>query len=121
MADQPCTSLAKYVGSYKQISKSCDAYWFGPTLTVTPYDETRPPKYSGYWLDSGAAGFGPTTLGDGTDLDKCTVQGNEVTVEICGNSKDNTCLPMNGRISYVFSGSQVHFMADGCSAVFVKN
>ena len=120
MADQSCTALAKYVGSYKQISKSCDSFWFGPSLTVTPFTETRSPRYSGFWITSGPGGFGPTTLADGTDLDQCIARGNDVVVQICGNAKDRSCLPAKDSISYIFSGSQVTFSADQCTAVYVR-
>lgn len=119
MADSGCKSLANYVGSYKQVSKSCDDqfHFQGPTLTVTPYSEST---YSGYWIGSNSTAFGPTISDSVNDTDKCTAQGNDVLVEISGNDTTGTQLPRNGRISYLFSGSRVTFNADGCTATYSK-
>jgi hypothetical protein len=117
MADGGCKLLANYVGTYKQVSKSCDDqfHFQGPTLTVTPYNEST---YSGYWIASNSTAFGPT---DGAnDADKCTVRGNDVLVEISGNDTTGTVLPRKGRISYLFSSSSVTFTADGCTATYSK-
>ena len=120
LADGGCVALQKFVGLYKQTSKSCDTGWYGPTLTVSPYIDERSPITTGYWLTSASDGFGPTDMNDGRDLDKCFSQGNDLKVEICGYGTDSTCLPRKGRVSYVFSDSQVNFIADGCSAIYVR-
>ncbi len=119
MADGGCKLLANYVGSYKQVNKSCDDqfHFQGPTLTVTPYSES---KYSGYWIGSNSMAFGPTTSDNIGDMDKCTVRGNDVLVEISGNDTTGTTLPAKDRISYLFSGSTVTFTADGCTTTYSK-
>ncbi len=119
LADGACTALATFVGSYKQVSKSCDGpfKFFGPELEVVPYSEKT---YSGYWIWSNNMAYGPTTSDNVGDVDKCTVQSNDVLVEISGNDTTGAVLPSKGRISYKFSGSSVAFTADGCTATYSK-
>lgn len=120
-ADGPCVDLATFVGTYKQISKSCDHDWFGPELSVVPFDEENSwPDLvgKGYWIKSAGTGFGPTTTNN--DMDKCTRTGNGLSIEISGNDTSGSTLPRNGRVGYVFSGSQVTFRADQCTAVYSK-
>ncbi|MGZ3768513.1 MAG: hypothetical protein ACXVCP_07565 [Bdellovibrio sp.] len=120
-ADGPCVDLAKFVGTYKQISKSCDHDWFGPELTVVPFDENNSwPDLvgKGYWITSASAGFGPTTKSNG--MDKCTLTDGGLSIEISGNDKFGSTLPQKGRVGYFFSGTQVKFRADQCTAVYSK-
>lgn len=123
MADGPCKSLSNYVGTYKQVSKTCDDYFhlLGDTLTVIPYTETN---YSGYWINAswsgGTIGWGPTTSETANDSDKCTVAGNNVLVQISENDTTGTVLPHKGRISFNFSPSSTSFTADGCTGNYVK-
>jgi hypothetical protein len=116
LADEPCAALSNYVGMYKQVSKTCESNNFGPTLEVTPYTETRPPQFSGYWIKSNGIGIGPSMAGD--TLDHCSVNGTEVVVDVCGNSKSDSCVPRGW--SFSFSGSQAQFHFDGCVATYLR-
>lgn len=118
LADGACKGLSKYIGTYNLVFKSCDAYPFGATLAVSPYDEARPPQYSGYWIISGSMGTGPTTSDSVNDLDHCSLEGNDVVVQICGNAKDDLCSLKS--FSYRFSNDQVFFTTGLCSATFKK-
>ena len=122
-ADGPCAELSKFVGTYKQLSKSCDDYLFGPTLAVVPFDEENSwPDLvgKGYWLNSASSGFGPTTKTDGTDLNKCTLVDQKLIVDISGNDTSGSVIPQKGRVSYIFSATQVIFRADECTAIYSK-
>lgn len=119
LADSDCKGLQNFVGLYKQVSKSCDSDQFGPTLEVSPYVDEREPRTTGYWLRSAGIAFGPTDMDNGRSLDKCVAQKNAVAVAICGNAT-SYCLPEKGRMSFVFSGPQVTYTADGCIAVYSK-
>jgi hypothetical protein len=118
-ADGACTALVNYVGTYTQTSKTCDDQFnfLGATLKVEPYTE---PTYAGYWLISNLKGYGPTTSDGIGDVDKCTVNGDAVTVEIGGNDTSGSSLPAKGRLSYSFAGSTASFTADGCTATYSR-
>ena len=111
--DPSCTSLSSYVGAYRLLSKTCNGP-FGDQLTVTPYTETREPSYSGFMLTSGGLGIGPATSSNSDD--KCVVSGQDVIVYTC--AYDQSCLP-HGWI-YSFSGPDVTFFANGCTAKFKR-
>jgi hypothetical protein len=120
-ADGPCVNLAKFVGTYKQVSRSCDDAWFGPELSVVPFDKDNSwPDLvgKGYWIRSAGVGFGPST--ESNDLDKCTLIENGLSVEISGNDTSGTTLPHKGRVGYIFTGVQVTFHVDQCAAVYSK-
>ena len=117
-ADGGCTALVNHIGSYKQNAITCQNYFLGPSLTVKPYAER---EYSGYWITSGATGFGPTTSDSIHDMDKCYIRDGALVVEISGNDTIGTQLPRKGRVSYEFTGDDVAFTADGCTARYSKN
>ncbi len=120
-ADGPCVNLAKVVGTFKQVSRTCDHSWLGSELSVVPFDESNSwPDLvgKGYWITSGGVGFGPTTQSN--DLDKCTLSGDNLHVEINGNDTSGNALPGKGWVEYVFSGTQVTFRAGQCTAVYTK-
>ena len=118
-ADGGCTALINYVGSYVESSRTCnDSFQFlGSTLKVNPYFEAR---YSGYLIESNGKAFGPTTSNDVNDVDRCVVQGGDVTVEITANDKSGMSLPRSGRFLFRFSGATVAYTADGCTATYLR-
>ena len=112
LADQACTALGNFVGiKYKLVSKTCDYNTFiGDDFKVEPYVASN---FSGYNLTSGSASIGPATSDNSTD--RCTVSGETVTVETCGNS-DSGCIPRGWL--YTLTKSGVVFLMNGCEAKY---
>lgn len=112
-ADQACSALSKYIGTYFLVNKTCNGQ-FGVRLTVDYYHQNWGNRHTNFILGSGPMAVGVSMSPE--SFDHCTVNGDNVSVQTCTSGQ--SCAPKNW--TYNFSGKKAILFADGCTAVFER-